>query len=114
MTPSVLVVEDYADLCSAIVGTLSRRKYECESAQTPEDAIVKLRAHRYETILLAPRLPITADPVMHFLHEHQPDQVSNVVLMTAPDDDPTDPDACRVLSKPFNPDELFATLKPAT
>ncbi|MEA2490110.1 MAG: hypothetical protein QOH21_1902 [Acidobacteriota bacterium] len=96
------------------MATLARREYECESVTTAEDAIIKLRERHYETILLAPRLPITSDPVMHFLHEHQPEQVPNVVLMTSPevDDDPADdPDDCRVLAKPFNNEQLFATLK---
>jgi DNA-binding response OmpR family regulator len=96
------------------VATLARGEYDCESVNTAEAAILKLREHHYETILLAPRLPIRTDPVMHFLHEHQPEQVHNVVLMTSPevDDDPADePDDCRVLAKPFNNEQLFATLK---
>jgi DNA-binding response OmpR family regulator len=115
MSPSVLVVEDYADLRSAIVATLSRREYDCESVNTAEAAIDKLRKHQYETILLAPRLPITSDPVMHFLHEYQPEQLARVILMTSPEVDEglcDDPDDCRVLAKPFNNEQLFATLKP--
>jgi DNA-binding response OmpR family regulator len=96
------------------VATLARGAYDCDSANTSEAAILKLREHHYETILLAPRLPITSDPVMHFLHQYQPDQVPNVILMTSPevDDDPSDdPNDCRVLAKPFNNEQLFATLK---
>ncbi|MEA2165910.1 MAG: hypothetical protein QOK37_4037 [Thermoanaerobaculia bacterium] len=113
MSTSVLVVEDYPDLCSAIVETLAREEYECESAANAEDAIVKLRAHQYEAILLAPRLPIRSDPVMRFLSESQPGEVHKVILMTDPPlGEEPEPDECRVLVKPFNNEELFAQLRP--
>lgn len=111
MSHSVLVVEDYDDLCAVIIHTLSRREYACESAMTAEDAIGKLRARRYEAILLAPRIPIKDDPVMRFLHESQPDCVQNVILMTSPGFEPEhNPDTCRVLPKPFNHEQLLAQL----
>lgn len=110
MSHSVLVVEDYADLCSAIAGTLARCDFTCDTAATAEDAIGKLRTHHYEAILLAPRIPISSDPVMRFLHKTQPEEVHKVILMTQPEVDPDDPDDCRVLHKPFNHDELLAKL----
>jgi DNA-binding response OmpR family regulator len=116
MSSSVLVVEDYTDLCSAIVETLVRQEYVCESAATAEDAIGKLRAHHFEAILLTPRLPIRTDPVMRFLSESQPGEVHKVILMTDPpleNEDETQRDDCRVLLKPFNNEELFAQLGPA-
>jgi DNA-binding response OmpR family regulator len=113
MSPSVLVVEDYTDLRAAIVDTLVRQEYVCESATTAEEAIVKLRAHHYEAILLAPRLPIKNDPVMRFLHDSQPEELRKVILMTSPDvEEDTDPDDCPVLAKPFNNEQLFARLTP--
>jgi DNA-binding NtrC family response regulator len=112
---SVLVVEDYEDLCSAIVETLVRREFACESANTAEDAIGKLRTHHYETILLAPRMPIRTDPVMCFLSESQPDEVRKVILMTEPpigeEAEPDQSDDCRVLVKPFANEQLFAQLR---
>jgi DNA-binding NtrC family response regulator len=105
MTQQVLVVEDYADLNSAITNSLPG-EYECTAVMTPEAAIEQLREHHYEVILLAPRLPIREDPVMHFLHEHQPAEVGKVILMTYPDDDTSD-EACRTLFKPFNREELL-------
>lgn len=110
MSNSVLVVEDYRDLCSAIAGTLERRDIACDTATSAEDAIGKLRTHHYETILLAPRIPISSDPVMRFLHETQPEQMHKVILMTGPEIESADPDDCRVLHKPFNHDELLAKL----
>jgi DNA-binding response OmpR family regulator len=111
MSLSVLVVEDYDDLCAVIIHTLARRQYACESATTSEDAIGKLKTKHYGAILLAPRIPIKDDPVMRFLHESQPDCVRNVILMTSPGYEPEqNPHACRVLPKPFNHDELLEQL----
>jgi DNA-binding NtrC family response regulator len=112
MSRSVLVVEDYEDLCSAIVHTLERRDIACESASSSEDAIGKLRANHYEAILLAPRLPLKDDPVMRFLMIAQPGEVRKVILMTAPEDaDDRGPTDCRVLLKPFNNEQLYEQLK---
>jgi DNA-binding response OmpR family regulator len=111
MSHSVLVVEDYADLRSAIESTLVRGDYACDTVDSGEAAVSMLRDHHYEAILLSPRLPIANDPVMHFLEEFQPDELTKVVLMFNPggEDDP-DPDHCRVLTKPFNRQELLATV----
>jgi len=108
MVHQVLVVEDYADLNSAITSSLSN-EYACTCVRTSEAAIAQLREHHYEVILLAPRLPITDDPVMHFLHENQPGEIAKVILMTYPDAE-TDDEDCRVLVKPFNREELLASV----
>jgi DNA-binding response OmpR family regulator len=113
MSSSVLVVEDYADLRSAIASALAKGDYACDTADCGETAVDMLRDHRYTAILLAPRLPISSDPVVHFLEEFQPEEMGNVVLMTAPSDDADpDPGRCRVLTKPFNRQELLATVAP--
>ncbi len=108
MTQQLLVVEDYADLASAIQAALPG--YECTSARTADEAIANLRTHHYDSILLSPRLPIKDDPVMHFLHEYQPEELRKVILMTFPDAD-SPIDECRVLMKPFGRQELMAQLE---
>lgn len=111
MSPSVLVVEDYADLRSAIVTALSRDEYTCDDVSNAAAAIEMLRGHHYQTILLSPTLPIIDDPVMHYLALHQPQELQNVVLMTNPEvDDVATPDELRVLAKPFNHEQLLAKL----
>lgn len=106
MAQKILVVENYADLNSAITSALPE-DYACTSARTSDEAIDKLRANHYEVILLAPRLPIQDDPVMHFLHEYQPAEIAKVILMTDPGDD-TEREDCRTLVKPFNRADLVA------
>ena len=104
----VLVVDDYPDLVSAITAALP--ECDCTTARTADEAIGKLRTHQYDRILLAPRLPIQDDPVMHFLHEFQPAEVRKVILMTFPDSE-SPGDECPVLMKPFGRAELVAELK---
>lgn len=108
MSPSVLVIEDYADLCSMIADTLHVRDVNCDLARSTDEAIAKLRDHHYSAILLSPRLPVTTDPVMHFLHEQQPGEVRKVILMADPDSTlEKNADRCPVLLKPFSRDQLF-------
>jgi CheY-like chemotaxis protein len=107
MRRSVLVVEDYPDLRAAIVDVLSRNGCVCECAED-EAAIAKLRANRYEAILIGPRLTAKADPVLHYLIENQPAELDRVVVMTNPTGGDEDcDDRCRVLTKPFSRDELL-------
>ncbi len=109
---AVLVVEAYEDLRSVIVATLSKGEVECDAATTVEDAIGKLRAQRYDAILIAPRIPIRSDPVMKFLCDAQPGELPKVILMTEPDvDEDPRPAACRSLAKPFSDRQLFAKLR---
>ena len=112
MRSSVLVVEDYADLRSAIEATLVRRDYACDVAASVDDAIVRLRDGQYEAILLAPTLPIKDDRVIRYLADNRPGELWKVILMTDP------PEAFenryRVLAKPFNDEELFAKLPPSS
>jgi DNA-binding response OmpR family regulator len=108
MNPSVLVVEDYADLRAAIAETLSRNDYDCDCATSAEDAIVKLAEHDYSAILIAPRLPVADDPVIHYLAENRPGEMHKVIVMSDPQ---TSAPGCTVLQKPFTNSELCATLK---
>ena len=109
MNPSVLVVENYADLRSAILAALARHDVLCDGALTPQEAIEKLATHDYSTILLAPTLPIRDDAVMRYLADNRPADLSKVVLMREPDDAEADAGSdCRLLLKPFGSDELFA------
>ena len=104
----VLVVENYADLRSSIVEALERHDYSCDSCSSSEDAVVKLRDHDYAAILIAPKLPITDDPVVHFLAENRPGDMAKVIVMS----DPATPkgDCGALLEKPFTHEQLYASL----
>lgn len=107
MSRPVLVVEDYADLRSAIVDALERHDYTCASVASAEEAVVWLRDHDCDTILLSARLPITEDPVFRYLASEHPDQMAKVIVMADPS---TSCAPCELLEKPFTNDQLFARL----
>ncbi len=105
MFASVLVVEDYADLRSAIASTLVKGHYSCEAAANADDAIGRLKSHQFSAILLAPRFPLDQDPVMQFLVQTQPGELHKVILMM----DEAGPDY-PTLVKPFGNAQLLAKL----
>ena len=111
MTRTVLIVEDYPDLRSALTELLSRNDCVCESVDS-NGAIAKLAAKHYGTILLAPRLSITGDPVLHYLQENQPAELEHVVVMANPNPEEEVPDErCHVLTKPFSREQLLALVR---
>lgn len=113
MPRSILLVEDYSDLRSTIVDVLSRNDCVCECVDH-NGAIEKLRDHDYEAILIAPRLSVADDPVLHYLSESRPAKLGRVVVMTNPGTTEDAPDArCHVLQKPFSRDQLLARLAAA-
>jgi DNA-binding response OmpR family regulator len=106
MRPTILVVESHRDLCSAIVATLQREKFRCDSVRSGEAALLQLRDHDYQYIfvdededtdaaVLVER--ITADP------KTQP----KLILLTEFDRQ----DDVAFLRKPFDRKELIARLR---
>ena len=109
MPHSILVVEDYPDLRTAIADVLSRNDCVCDSVDS-SGAIAKLRSNHYETILIGPRLSISGDPVLHYLIENQPGELPHVVVMANPShrEEETADARCEVLTKPFSVEQLLA------
>lgn len=108
MSSNVLVVEDYADLRTALVSALSRAQYTCDEVRTSEDALRLLRDNRYNTVLLSTRMPIGDDPVVRYLLAEDASKSTKVIVMTDGEDETDDFPS---LAKPFNYEQLFATLK---
>ena len=107
MSHNVLVVEDYADLRAALVSALLRAHYTCDESVTSEDAVAKLRSHKYGAVLLSTRMPIADDPVVRYLHAEDATGKIKVIVMTDPDQPTEDYPS---LVKPFNYEQLFAKL----
>lgn len=107
MSRPVLVVEDYADLRSAIVDALERHDYSCASVASAEEAVVWLRDHECSAILLSARLPIAEDPVIRYFAANHPAEMGKVIVVA----DPSTPCApCELLEKPFTNEQLFDRL----
>lgn len=111
MSRSVLVVEDYPDLRKTIAEVLERDEYVCECVDEA-GAIARLRENHYDRILIAARLPIASDPVLHFLVENQPEELDNVVVMLSPatEEEPRD-SRWQTLKKPFSRDQLLVAVR---
>ena len=109
MSPWVLVVEDYADLRNTITEALGRRDYSCASASSSEAAMVMLEDHDYDAILISPKLPISDDPVVHYLMENRPADISKVIVMA---DRSTPTGQCgALLEKPFTNEQLLRVIE---
>ena len=107
MSDSILVVEDYDDLRSAVVSVLSRAHYACDAVASSQDALVKLREHDYAVVLLSTRMPITEDPVVQYL-AHSLHGGTRVILMTEPEQPTAN---FHALLKPFDPAALLAEIE---
>jgi len=108
MAQNVLVVEDYADLRSALVSALHRAHYTCDDVASSDEAVAMLREHQYGAVLLATRLPITEDPVVRYLLAEDASHRTKVIVMTDTEQSTED---YRSLTKPFNNEQLVAKLR---
>src|SRR5579872_5751916 len=96
MQASILVVENHGDLRSAIVAAVTREKLACDSVRSGEAAIVKLRDHAYDYILVDDDEATGAAALLNDLATH-PDS-PKLVLMTDVDRS----DGVSFLRKPFD------------
>ncbi|HEX9161456.1 MAG TPA: hypothetical protein VF980_07080 [Thermoanaerobaculia bacterium] len=109
MSPNVLVVEEHADLRSAVVSALKREHYVCDGVRSSDEAVAMLRDHHYAAVLLAPLLPVNEDPVVRYVLAHDPAEMPTVILMA----DPGAPESAgnyATLVKPFNREQLIAEM----
>lgn len=100
VAPMVLLVENDADLRSAISSALTRAAFDCDAVATPDAALLKLREHDYAYILADVDSPEEA------LRIELGTQSGNVIFITEEDE----PDALR---KPFDSEQLLARLRHA-
>jgi DNA-binding response OmpR family regulator len=104
MQASILVVENHRDLRSAIVSAFTREKYACDAVRSGDAAIVKLRNHAYDYILVDDDEATGASALFNELATH-PDSPKLVVLT-----DIDRSDEVAFLRKPFDSRQLLATV----
>jgi DNA-binding response OmpR family regulator len=104
MQASILVVESHHDLCSAIVAAVNRQNLACDSVRSGKAALVRLREHNYDCILVDDDEATAAADLLNDLtiHPHSP----KLVLLT--EFDRTDNVA--FLRKPFDSKQLIAKI----
>ena len=112
MRPSILVVENHPDLRAEILATLQREHYECEGVGTGDAALLKIREHNYQYILVDVDAPTAAENVFDSLTA-QTETRDKIVLLTnnEADDMPEAAAKCAQLRKPFDTKQLLARLR---
>ena len=119
-TPNrILVVDDDDAIRVMVERVLRREKYDVDCARDGYEAIEKLSANDYGTVLLDLMMPrVDGHGVLQFLEKNRPDVARNVIIMTA--NLPSGSDAAkrqpifRVLSKPFDIQQLVENVRECT
>jgi CheY-like chemotaxis protein len=114
--PSVLLVDDNEATCTLITALL-HRDFNVEIAFDGQEAIDRLVTHKYASILLDLRMPVTDGfAVLDFLKEHQPQVLPTVLIVTAALtraelERSGSYGVCGIVSKPFEVETLLAAVK---
>jgi DNA-binding response OmpR family regulator len=115
----ILVVDDDDAIRVMVERVLRREKYEVDSARDGFEAIEKLSQNDYGTILLDLMMPrVDGHGVLQYLEQNRPEVKGSVIIMTA--NLPSGSDAARrqpifrVLSKPFDIQQLVANVRECT
>jgi CheY-like chemotaxis protein len=112
--PRALVVDDDEAIRQILTKILEREGLTVESAADGFEAIEKIREGDYALILLDLMMPhIDGFGVLRFLGQSRPDELSNVVVMTALSPEYLHHDLPRVIFKPFDMDLLMAYAREA-
>lgn len=103
MSPTVLVIEPFADLRLEIAATLRREHYTCDAVGTAAEGTAVMGSRSYDHVVIdlesTGDFAATVDPSMH------------VILLT--DQDSSEVGGYATLRKPFSRDELTSSLSRA-
>lgn len=115
--PKVLIVDDDDAIRVMVERVLKREHFEVESARDGFEAIEKLTLNDYGAILLDLMMPrVDGQGVLRFLEEKNKTEAP-VILMTAnlqgAQETASTAPVFRVLSKPFDIDELISHVREA-
>jgi len=115
---NILSVDDDPDISIALVDLLKHEGYSVESASTGAEALDRAKAQHFDAVLLDIRLPdLDGWSVLQHLMELDPSLPvilhTAQMVMEAPEQNPKSHHAFAHLTKPFNRQELKATLRRA-
>jgi CheY-like chemotaxis protein len=110
-----LVVDDDAGIRILVSRILARHGFTVDVARDGAEAIEKLLQHDYDVIALDLMMPrIDGIGVVRYLVEHQPQNVANVIVMTAFGASALAkvcPPVVRFIEKPFDIEALLTEAK---
>jgi two-component system KDP operon response regulator KdpE len=112
----VLVVDDDPQIRRVMKVTLTGQGYEVDDAKTGEEALEKLRAHRFDLALLDMNMPGMGG--LEACRAIRDGSEIAIIMLTVRDDDSDKIDALDAgaddyVTKPFNPSELSARIRAA-
>jgi two-component system KDP operon response regulator KdpE len=112
----ILVVDDDPQIRRVMRVTLTGHDYEVDDAKTGEDALEKLRANRFDLVLLDMNLPGVGG--LETCRAIRGQSEIAIVMLTVRDADSDkvealDAGADDYVTKPFNPSELLARIRAA-
>lgn len=115
--PSLLIIDDDADICTLLVRFLTKQGYEVDSAQRGSTAKELLKQKHYDLVLCDHRLPDT-DSAEMLLHIKAGSRETAVIIITGYSDVRTAVDLMRkgafdYVGKPLYPDEILMRIKEA-
>jgi CheY-like chemotaxis protein len=114
----ILVVDDDDAIRAMVERILRREHFDVESARDGFEAIEKLTHNDYGAILLDLMMPrVDGQGVLRFLEEKKAQATPSVILMTAnlqgAHDTASAAPVFRILSKPFDIDQLISHVRDA-
>lgn len=115
---NILIVEDDANLREAVSDTLLLQDYDVVSAESGEDAIVKLKQNEFDFIVSDVSMPgISGHELLSYVNEHYPHIPMLLVTAYAAVDKAVDAmqnGAIDYLVKPFQPNQLIELIESHT
>lgn len=115
---NILIVEDDANLREAVSDTLLLQDYDVVSAESGEDAIVKLKQHEFDFIVSDVSMPgISGHELLSYVNENYPHIPMLLVTAYASVDKAVDAmqsGAIDYLVKPFQPNQLIELIEAHT
>ena len=113
--PRVLLLDDDASIQRLIASLLRREGFRVDCVSTGRQAIEKIKRVKYDVLLLDIMTPTEGGTtVVHYLREHDAAMLRRIVLVTASPASglrSVSKHVYAVVKKPFEADELVATVR---
>lgn len=115
--PRLLLLDDDPSMQRLVLAMLKNEGYRVDVVSSGQQAIEKVGAHEYHALLLDVMTPTEGGlTVIRYLQKEKPAMVKRVVLVTASPQSvlhAVEKDVFAIVHKPFEANELLATIKEA-
>ena len=113
---TILVVDDDDAIRTLVTKVLVRERFEVEQASNGEQALTKLRAGAFGTVVLDLMMPVLSGfEVIQYLETHDDAGAPRIIVVSAASEGDVErarsPSVCAVLRKPFGLSTLVAAVR---